>query len=75
MRVFGLLLVTCVGAATPEFVVDDVCHGLGRIDTQPRFGLYRDAHAEAGSATIYYEDDIGGGFARQVCRCRPGWES
>lgn len=32
-----------------------VCHGLGRIDTQPRFGIYRDAHPGAGPATVYYD--------------------
>lgn len=31
------------------------CHGLGYIDTQPRFGIYRDAHPEVGRAVIYYD--------------------
>jgi len=32
-----------------------VCHGVGYIDTQPRFGIYRDAHPAAGPAEIYYD--------------------
>lgn len=36
-------------------VMGYVCHGLGQIDTQPRFGVYRDAHPDAGPATIYYD--------------------
>lgn len=31
------------------------CHGLGWIDTQPRFGIYRDAAAGVGAATLYYD--------------------
>ncbi|MBI5688955.1 MAG: heparin lyase I family protein [Verrucomicrobia bacterium] len=32
-----------------------VCHGLGHIDTQPRFGIYRDAAPGLGAATLYYD--------------------
>lgn len=31
------------------------CHGLGFIDTQPRFGIYRDALPAPGPATLYYD--------------------
>lgn len=31
------------------------CHGLGQIDTQPRFGIYRDAAPGLGPATLYYD--------------------
>ena len=31
------------------------CHGLGYIDTQPRFGIYRDAAPGLGAATLYYD--------------------
>jgi hypothetical protein len=36
-------------------VMGYVCHGVGRVDTQPRFGVYRNAHAEAGTATLYFD--------------------
>lgn len=36
-------------------VMGYVCHGLGYIDTQPRFGIYRDAHPDAGPATLFYD--------------------
>jgi hypothetical protein len=36
-------------------VMGYVCHGLGHIDTQPRFGIYRDAHPQVGPATLYYD--------------------
>lgn len=36
-------------------VMGYVCHGLGYIDTQPRFGVYRDAHPAAGPAALYYD--------------------
>jgi len=36
-------------------VMGYVCHGLGYIDTQPRFGIYRDTHPEVGPATLYYD--------------------
>lgn len=47
-----------------------VCHGLGRIDTQPRFGIYRDAHPEVGPATLYY-DAIRFAATREALRLTP----
>lgn len=36
-------------------VMGYVCHGFGYIDTQPRFGIYRDADPDAGPATLFYD--------------------
>lgn len=38
-----------------EGVMGYVCHGLGFIDTQPRFGIYRDAHPAAGAAALFFD--------------------
>lgn len=50
-------------------VMGYVCHGLGFIDTQPRFGLYRDAHPDAGPATVYY-DAIRFGATREALQLK-----
>lgn len=38
-----------------EGIMGYVCHGLGVIDTQPRFGIYRDAHPAAGAAALFFD--------------------
>jgi hypothetical protein len=53
----GLLELYLDGEWIGEYhgIMGYACHGLGYIDTQPRFGIYRDAHPEVGEATIYYD--------------------
>jgi hypothetical protein len=53
----GLLELYLDGERIGEYhgIMGYACHGLGYIDTQPRFGIYRDAHPEVGEATIYYD--------------------
>lgn len=52
-----------------EGVMGYVCHGMGYVDTQPRFGIYRDAHPAAGPASLYY-DAIRFGPTRESLRLR-----
>lgn len=53
----GLLELYLDGELVGQYrgVMGYVCHGLGYIDTQPRFGIYRDAHPAAGPTTLYFD--------------------